>query len=708
MAISLKHKIILASIIVYVAFAWANAAQAAIITPANNFGLLSYWKFDEGSGATARDYSGNGYNLDLYNSPTWTPGKIGSSLSFNSSSIQVASRGFTSAYNFGTGDFSVSFWIKPSSPWGTGATIGLIGQKSSDSDNGWQIYQDSGHPGHLDVRLTQQHNFLTTATIPTGVWTLATFVRTGGTIYWYVNGVLDSSSTDTANIIGAAPFYIGYAQTWGAYYNGSLDDIRIYNRALSAGEVANFYNATSVKYNTSAGTLAGGSTLKNGLVGWWTFDGSTIGTTIQDSSGQGNNGYVGGGVATSSMLVQGKLGQALSLSGSSYVNLGNILSFSGTAPFAVSAWVKTTATGAQTIVSKFNSGVTGQWILNLSSTNHLQLQRDCGSFTLTSNAVLSPGAWYHVVGVFDGTTKYLYINGTLDTSTVDACSTPTPTTNVLIGSEYVSNSPGNFFKGPIDDVRVYNRALSAGEVKQLYQEGAAKVANAITLSDNSSLASGLVAYWSLNGIDVTDKIYDRIGGYNGYADGSVATSSMKVAGKLGQALHFNGMGDYIRNTSVVSAISGNTQGSVSVWFRRTADTNGSLIYLGQSGTNNNIFRLLYTAGGTISLLLKGSSDFYRATATLAYDTKWHQLTFTVNSLGNTLYIDGSAVGLGYTSGSSSTSNWFSSIGSMDLWTDGYELISSPSSPFAGDIDEIRVYNRALSANEAKQLYNLGK
>ena len=213
-------------------------------------GLIGYWTFDGNkiswSTPAVLDSSGSGNSLTMTSMSAVTSpsiGKIGQALKFNGSN-QSLSHSSISAFNFGTGDFSVSFWMNPVSPWGTAATEGVLGQKTSDSFNGWQIYQDSGHPGILDMRLTQQNNFLTNSTIPTSKWTLATFVRQGSNTFWYLNGVQDSTGSNSSSLSDAGSFYIGYAPTWSAYYSGALDDVRVYNRALSAGEVAQLYAAT--------------------------------------------------------------------------------------------------------------------------------------------------------------------------------------------------------------------------------------------------------------------------------------------------------------------------------------------------------------------------------------------------------------------------------------------------------------------------------
>ena len=97
----------------------------------------------------------------------------------------------------------------------------------------------------------------------------------------------------------------------------------IYNRALSASEVQQLYGlGAGTHVNTSSANLQRGSSLANGLVGYWTFDGSDIsGSTVYDLSGNGNNGTNNGATPTI-----GKLGQALKFDGSSsYVNIPDLL-----------------------------------------------------------------------------------------------------------------------------------------------------------------------------------------------------------------------------------------------------------------------------------------------------------------------------------------------------------------------------------------------
>jgi hypothetical protein len=88
----------------------------------------------------------------------------------------------------------------------------------------------------------------------------------------------------------------------------------------------------------------------------------------------------------------------------------------------------------------------------------------CGVF---SNTHVSLNTWYHVVGVYDGA-FLIYINGKLDNSVEHTGTIDTNDSDLILGGYY---STGNLIDGTLDDVRIYNRALSATEIKQLYNAG---------------------------------------------------------------------------------------------------------------------------------------------------------------------------------------------------------------------------------------------
>jgi hypothetical protein len=89
----------------------------------------------------------------------------------------------------------------------------------------------------------------------------------------------------------------------------------------------------------------------------------------------------------------------------------------------------------------------------------------------TGNGVIAPGAWYHAVGTFDGATLTLYLNGQFDASAAFAFTPDTSTNAVQIGRYLngVDSGAVNYFAGLMDLQRIWNRALYAYEVRQLFE-----------------------------------------------------------------------------------------------------------------------------------------------------------------------------------------------------------------------------------------------
>jgi hypothetical protein len=233
------------------------------------------------------------------------------------------------------------------------------------------------------------------------------------------------------------------------------------------------------KVNTST-VAPSGSTLGNGLVGYWSFNGTDVTDKVYDRSGQGNNGYFIGG-ATSTAKTIGKLGQALNFDGSDdYVGSGSIDLH---AAVSISGWIisNTIDEAYHTILSNYNSGGTvNQYGLDFGPTGQLvfYVTSSIGNYkTWSTSNILSVNTWYYVTATHDGTLGdsgvKIYVNGVSQSLTPFTQGSPTiPTSsfgNTTIGRSGDYN--GNYFAGKIDEIRLYNRDLSPTEAKQLYLQG---------------------------------------------------------------------------------------------------------------------------------------------------------------------------------------------------------------------------------------------
>jgi hypothetical protein len=206
--------------------------------------LLVRLRFDESTGAVAADSSGNGWNATLVNTPTWTPGPFGNALSLASASSQHAtlSAGVVSGVN----DFTISAWVKIASfstysrifDFGTGTTnyLFLTPQYTGTAPNAAKLRFAIRTPSVGEQQLTSS------TALAAGTWAHVAITLTGSTGRMYLNGALvatNAAMTLKPASLGVTTLnYLGRSQFADPYLNGSLDDFRIYSRALSAAEIS--------------------------------------------------------------------------------------------------------------------------------------------------------------------------------------------------------------------------------------------------------------------------------------------------------------------------------------------------------------------------------------------------------------------------------------------------------------------------------------
>jgi prepilin-type N-terminal cleavage/methylation domain-containing protein len=217
------------------------------------------------------------------------------------------------------------------------------------------------------------------------------------------------------------------------------------------------------------------------IAGNWNFDEGS-GTTALDSSGYNNTGTIMNGAFYTSDTPHKAAGQgagkyALSFDGTNdYVDCGNGTSLNITGPLTISAWAKASSFSGRTIVGKkYPAADTEVWELEVGGTNQFYFAGSNDGVTyhisVGSGTGKSTGAWYHLVGVYDGSTAKLYVNGALENTdnTVESSLTST-TGNVYVGRGYGSG----YYGGLVDEIQIYSRALTALEIQKLYAEGSEK------------------------------------------------------------------------------------------------------------------------------------------------------------------------------------------------------------------------------------------
>src|SRR5205809_1687899 len=199
---------------------------------------------------------------------------------------------------------------------------------------------------------------------------------------------------------------------------------------------------------------------QTGLVAAYSFDEGT-GTTVADASGNNHTGTVSGATWTTA----GRYGSALVFNGTTAkVTVLNAASFGLTTGMTLEAWVYPTAvpTGWRAVIDKT---VDGYYLMASSSPNDRPAVGGtwtAGNQNLAAPSGLAVNTWTHLAATFDGAMVRLYVNGVQVTSQAQATPLRTTTGTLQIGADSYA---GENFVGRIDEVRIYNRALTAAEIQ---------------------------------------------------------------------------------------------------------------------------------------------------------------------------------------------------------------------------------------------------
>ena len=229
-------------------------------------GLVGYWKFEEGSGTTVNDSSGNGNNGTIYEA-TWVSGKYGSALIFDGINDYV---NINSANDIptGTSNRTIEAWFKTSydnSPGPQQKAIVSYGNAS------FSQYFSLAHFTNNKLGVGGFGNdCISDITINDGNWHHGAATYDGTTVSIYVDGVLNVTCAKSFNTV-LTKFEIGTASGWwgNPYFNGTIDEVKIYNRVLSAEEIR-----TEFELGTSENSIIGGLYIGGNF--WHDYEGNDI------------------------------------------------------------------------------------------------------------------------------------------------------------------------------------------------------------------------------------------------------------------------------------------------------------------------------------------------------------------------------------------------------------------------------------------------
>ena len=405
---------------------------------------VSQWYFNEGTGTVTSDGVGSN-NGTLIGDTAWssdTPDGSGSSLTFDGSGDSVYVSDSSSLHI--TGEVTLMAWVKETA---IGQYAKIISRRT-----GYYFYflgVDNGHPyGGIgeDPAYTVTGKSLL---MSLDRWNHLTVVYNDDLDQMFLH--FDGTERMTT-VPESLPVAVGVDLSIGAdfegtrhYFDGDIDDVAIFDRALTDTEIRGLFYGTA----------------HSNRVAGWGFNG-----TVDDTGDGAHDGVMVGGSYTTDRFDLPNA--ALRVDGNDYVRISDHADFRLTGELTITAWIRERSSRA---FAKIISRRSGNYFYFLGVDNGRPYGGigDGSSYTVTRKSIaMIPDQWHFVAMVYDDTADRLqiYFDGTLDETTVTLSLPDVPDVDLTIGADYEGTQ--NFFTGSIDQVAVYDQALSVEEIREAY------------------------------------------------------------------------------------------------------------------------------------------------------------------------------------------------------------------------------------------------
>ena len=692
--------------------------------------LKAVWKLNEGTGIVASDSSANNNDGQLNNSPTWKDGtdaigcKFGKCLEFDGTDDNVdVGTGFTdSIESAGT----IEAWV-----YRTGTTGGIFSRSTGSSwvderlvvffrgdtnEWGWSFSDGVGASNESQTMHRPVTDF------PLNTWTHMALTWNSATVTTYINGIsVDSRPQTEVPEVTGTKTRIGWNEgipggNWS--FAGRIDEPRVWDKALTQEEIISAMSQSCLVNPAALGALS----CTSDVVGLWNFD-EAGGSFVGDGSRNRNNGILLP-IQTGSWATACQFGSCLRLNGTTqYIDVPDAPSLNfgdGTndRPFTISAWVNRetlTAGVDEVILSKYNSQASPrrqQYLFDISGGGLLRVaifdpHSDQGTIIdqrrgiQTTTSTTSGSGWSHVAATYDGSKTNagfkLFVDGVQQTTSVlyDEALYPSyvamePTSESLkIGRNTDSSAGANYFSGSIDEVRVYNRALSVSEITNTYQKSMTACVEA-TLYCTDPRLTGVWKFDEGIGVVAGDSTSNNLDGTFGVSPQNPQWLTGATNCKFGSCLDFNaGEGDYVAIADSPKLNFGTNSFTIEGWVRYTATVRERIV--SKYSTNNGYD--LVTDNGIIqfSVCELGACDVVNST-TAANTGNWVHITAVRDRPTGQLrlYLNNNPPDTTTDTGKST-----SYAGALYF---GREQ-NSPFYYFSGVMDEFRIWNKSLSDTE---------
>jgi hypothetical protein len=694
-------------------------------------GLVGAWGFDEASGTTAVDAS-TSKNDGTINGPVRSTGKFGGALTFDGSNDIVTVPDSTSLHL--SGAMTLEAWVNPTAvtDWRT-----IMIKEKGVNALAWGLYgnTDTSRPSANASTGGVEKDVRGTAQLAVNTWTHVAETYDGATLKLYINGTLVGSRAVTGALDSStSKLSIGGNGVWGEYFQGRLDELRVYSRALSATEIGTDmtlpvdHDAAPTAPSGLTATASGDSvalswtaaTDDNGVTGYEVYRSTTSGFT--PSAANHVTTVTSGTTYTDVNQAPGTYYYVVtaidaSANESNPSNQASATVTADTTPPTVS--VTAPSAGATVSGSAVGLAATAADNRGVTSVQFRVDGADVGSadttapYTATFNALTVADGSHAITAVAKdaagNATTSAAVTVTVANGTPPTVSLTAPAAGAtLTGSTTLSASASDDrgvasvqFKvdgadvGAPDTTSPYSVTWDSATVANGTHQITAvatdtdgnsttSAARSVTTSNTAPAPTGLVAAYGFDEATGTTANDASGKGHTGTIDGPVRSA----AGKFGGALSFDGVNDLVSIPDAAD-LDMTTGLTIEAWVDPSALTGWRTVVLKEATAamayglyaNNDTNR----PSGHVST---PSEVDTRGTAQLGLNT-WTHLAVTYDGSALRLYVNGTQVSSRAVTGAIPASTQSLRIGGNTIWGEY----------FAGLIDEVRIYNRALSSTE---------
>lgn len=506
-----------------------------------------------------------------------------------------------------------------------------------------------------------------------GFWYHVAVTRSGSTYKFYVDGTqIGGDQSDSVAVPdAAAPLTLGHAEAIPSL-NGFLDEVEIFNRALSATEISSIAGAGA--FGKCRCTPP-----PEGMISWWPAEGNM--DDIQD----GNN--LSDGTGNGVGYAAGKVGQAFTFDGTQFLTAGDPanLALTGT-EVTIDGWIKPVDDTQGVLFGKSVSGG-NDYCLFIFNDRRLTgfINTDNGGEIIVGGTYQPPvDGWTHVALTYDGATVKIYANGIEVNSAAKTGNLVHSNSPFHIGGRFAEDLT---WKGSIDEVEVFDQALSADDIAALYNAGSAGKCRPCTPAP-----SGMTDWWPGDGN--ADNI-------QGNHDGTLHNGATFEPGKVGAAFRLDGVDDYVD----VGDIDLPVTFTIDAWVNPASLSSGPIVI---SSNNGSYYLQIGGAGELRARVVNAATDEtqYQTGGGVVSTGTWQHITVTYDGNAGAnekflFYVNGINVPA---TASVSADNGGTPVDSATTTRIGLGPVANY---FNGLIDEVEIFSRVLSGEEVGTIYDAG-